>query len=344
MRLRSISIFLAGLAVLSVASSAWAACTATASSTATVSQSPNAVHGDAAPFTAFIGGFSCPPGSPVLTLLGANYLKATISNTTYKLTHTNGTNTVDFQLAALRSGTPKLSGTTTAYIDGTVVDLLGLTGSIPTSINVFIKPRLNTPTVAPPAGVYSGAFRIKWDWSFCNAIGIGNLCVLGQTDSGSKNTDVTVTLTVGGVAPTINTATSTTWDDQNGATNPKAIPGSKRRMILTVGNPDVAAQDNNVVAVVVATPPNTTVALDGDGSNSALATFTEGSPSSSLAFSYVSSTSSGDDVEFSSDNGSTWTFQPTAATQGQVTHVRLRPRGAMAAKSNFKLSIAYTVK
>ena len=51
-----------------------------------------------------------------------------------------------------------------------------------------------------------------------------------------------------------------------------------------------------------------------------------------------------DDVEFSSDNGSSWLFLPTAGTQGQVTHVRLKPRGAMAAGSNFKLSLAYKVK
>jgi hypothetical protein len=95
---------------------------------------------------------------------------------------------------------------------------------------------------------------------------------------------------------------------------------------------------------VAATPPNTTISLDGDGASGALAVFTQGSPASGLAFSYVSPTSTGDDVEFSSDGGSTWTFQPTTATQAQVTHVRLKPRGAMAAGSNFKLSVAYAVK
>ena len=34
----------------------------------------------------------------------------------------------------------------------------------------------------------------------------------------------------------------------------------------------------------------------------------------------------------------------TTATQAQVSHVRLKPRGAMAAGSNFKIAVADTVK
>lgn len=346
MRLGSIFTFLAAaLALLLSASGASAAsCGVSATSSGTLpAQSPNAVYGDVVPYASVVGGFGCPTGSPVLTVLGSNYIRATISNTTYKLTHTNGTNTVDFQLAATSSGSPQLSGTTAYYVNGTTLDVLGLAGSAPTSIPIYVKPRLNTPVTAPLAGVYTGTFRVKWEWSICTGISLG-VCILGKTETGNVNTDVTVTLTIGGVAPTISTVATTTWDDQNGTSNPKSIPGSKRRMTVTVGNPDIAAQDSNVVAVVVATPPNTTVALDGDGTSSAFAAFTEGSPASGLAFSYVSGTSTSDDVEFSSDNGSTWTFAPTAATQTSVTHVRLKTRGAMAAKSNFKIQLAYTVK
>jgi len=345
MRLSSIFAFLAAAFTLLFAATgaSAASCTAAATSTATLAQSPNAVFNDVAPYTAFPGGFGCPTGSPVLTLLGSNYLKVTISNTTYKLTHTNGANTVDFLLAAQASGTPQVSGTTTFIINGTLLDLLGLLGTAPTSIPLYIKPRLASPTVAPLPGVYTGTFRAKWEWSFCTGISIG-ICIIGKTETGNMNTDVTATLTVGGVAPTISTVAATTWDDQNGTSNPKAIPGAKRRMTVTVGNPDIAVQDNNVVAVVVATPPNTTVSLDGDGTSSAFAAFTEGSPASGLAFSYVSGASTSDDVEFSSDNGSTWTFAPTAATQTSVTHVRLKTRGSMAAKSNFTVKLAYKVK
>jgi len=344
MRLGPIFTFLAAAFVLLFAATgaSAASCTAGATSSGTLpAQSPNAVYGDVVPYASIPGGFGCPTGSPVLTLLGANFIKATISNTTYKLLHTNGTSTVDFLLAATSSGSPQLSGTTAYYVNGTTVDVLGLTGSAPTSIPIYVKPRLTT--AAPLAGVYTGTFRVKWEWSICTGISIG-VCILGKTETGNVNTDVTVTLTIGGVAPTISTVAATTWDDQNGASFPKSIPGAKRRMTVTVGNPDIAAQDNNAVAVVVATPPNTTVALDGDGTTSVFAAFTEGSPASGLTFSYVSGTSTSDDVEFSSDNGATWTFAPTAATQASVTHVRLKTRGAMATKSNFTVKLAYKVK
>lgn len=344
MRLSAIfTVLAAAFALLFTATGASAAsCGASTTSSGTLpAQSPNAVYGDVVPYASIPGGFGCPTGSPVLTVLGSNYIRATISNTTYKLTHTNGTNTVDFKLAATSSGSPQLSGTTAYYVNG-ALDVLGLAGTAPTSIPIYVKPRLNTPVVAPLAGVYTATFRVKWEWSICTGISIG-VCIIGKTETGNVNTDVTVTLTIGGVAPTISTVATTTWDDQNGTTNPKSIPGSKRRMTVTVGNPDIAAQDNNVVAVVVATPPNTTVALDGDGTTSAFATFAEGSPASGLAFSYVSGTSTSDDVEFSSDGGTTWTFAPTAGTQTSVTHVKLKTRNSMAAKSNFTVKLAYKV-
>ena len=345
MRLGPIFTFLsAAFALLFFATGASAAsCTAGATASGSVAQSPNAVFSDVSPYMAFPGGFGCPSGSPAISLLGANYLKVTITNTTYKLTHTNGTNFVDFKLAATSSGSPQLSSSPTFLVNGLTTDVQLLVGTAPTSVPLYIKPRLITPTVAPITGVYTGTFKAKWEWSFCTGISLG-VCVLGKTETGNITTDVTVTLTLGGVAPTISTVATTTWDDQNGASNPKAIPGAKRRMTVTVGNPDIAVQDSNVVAVVVATPPNTTVALDGDGTTSAFATFTEGSPASGLAFSYVSGTSSSDDVEFSSDNGTTWTFAPTAATQTSVTHVKLKTRNAMAAKSNFTVKLAYKVK
>ncbi len=346
MRLSFTCSILAAAASLFAATGASAACTALATSTATVGpHSPNAVNGDVAPFSSFVGGFYCAAGSPVLSLLGANYLKATLTTASPKLTHTNTVNTVDIQLAARSTGTPLVGSSPTFFINGTLLDLLGLTGSVPSSVPVYIKPRMPTTTgTAPPPGTYVGKFKIKWEWSFCTAIGLGDICLLGKTDSGSAETEVTATLTISGVAPTVSTVTTTTWDELNGTSNPKAIPASKRRITATVGNPDVGVQDNNVVAVVIATPPNTSVALDGDGTGAPFASFIEGSPASGLAFNYTSSTSAADDVEFSDSTDQVFTFQPTVTTQAQVKYVRLKTRGAMAAKSNFKVSLAYVVK
>ena len=110
MRLSSIFSFWATtFALLFAATGASAAsCGASTTSSGTLpAQSPNAVYGDVVPYAGIPGGFGCPAGSPVLTVLSSNYIRATISATTYKLTHTNGTSTVDFLLAATSSGAPR---------------------------------------------------------------------------------------------------------------------------------------------------------------------------------------------------------------------------------------------
>lgn len=338
MRLSSIFISLAAaVALLCLASGASAACTATATATGTVSYSPNA----ATPVTpSFGGGFGCAAGSPLLVLFSGNYLKATITTSNgYKLSQ-SGAPDITYVLSADAAGTKPLSGAATYYVNGTTVDLLGLIGSAPASVPIYIKPTISG---AVKSGVYTGSFTVSWDWSFCS-LGLGSSCI-GVTDKDTKSSIVTVNLTISGGRPaTVTTTTTVVYDDKNGTTNPKSIPGAKQRTTVTVSNPDTSALASNTMELKIATPANTTIALDGDGAGGASVVFTEGSPASGLAFSYASSTNLGDDVEFSSDGGSSWLFLPTVATQAQVTHVRLKPRGAMAAGSNFKISVAYTVK
>lgn len=327
----------AAFALLCFASGASAACTATTTATGTVTYSPNAATGVT---PSFGGGFGCAAGSPLLIVFSGNYLKATITTSNgYKVSKA-GAPDINYVLSADAAGTKPLSGAATYYINGTLVDVLGLIGSAPASVPIYIRP---TIAGAVPSGVYTGSFTVLWDWSFCS-LGLGGSCI-GVTDKDTKSTTVTLNVTINGGRPaTITTTTTLVYDDKNGTTNPKSIPGSKQRTTATVSNPDTSALANNTMELKIPTPTGSSVSLDGDGGGGGFAVFTEGSPASGLAFSYVSSTDTGDDVEFSSDGGSTWTFQPTAATQAQVTNVRLKPRGAMAAGSNFKLSVAYTVK
>lgn len=337
MRLSSIFTFLATMfAAALCASGASAACTATPTATSSATYSPNAVT----PATPSMGaGFGCATGSALIISFSGNYLKATITTSNgYKLSQA-GAPDITYGLYADAAGTKPLSGTATYYINGTSSDLAGLIGTAPTSVPVYIKPNISG---AVKSGVYTGTFTILWDWSFCS-LAVGS-CI-GVTDKDTKSSIVTVNLTIsGGMPATIVTSTKVITDDQNGATNPKSTPGAKQRTTVTVANPDIAAMASNTMELKLATPANTTIALDGDGAGGAFAVFTEGSPASSLAFTYSGPSSLTDDVEFSSDNGSSWLFLPTAATQAQVTHVRLKPRGAMAAGSNFKLSVVYKVK
>jgi hypothetical protein len=337
MRLSAFFTSLAALGLLFAASSASAGCSAATTSTATVSYSP---YASAPTLPGSPGGFGCTAGSPVLSVLGANYLKVSVTSTnSFKLTQSGATD-LYYTLSGNAAGTMPLSGTPTALINGTT-DVLGLLGSVPASVPLYIKPTLVGPL---KSGVYTGSFRAIWDWSFCTIV-LGNVCI-GATDSGvAKPTDITVSLTiVGGMPATITMTTTTTADDVNGTSNPKAIPGGRQRVTMTVTNPDNTPLASNTMELKFPTPTNATVALDGDGTSGVFAAFTEGTPASGLAFSYVSATSTADDVEFSTNGGVSWTAAPTAATESQVTHVRLKPRGAMAAGSNFKITLSYKVK
>ena len=60
--------------------------------------------------------------------------------------------------------------------------------------------------------------------------------------------------------------------------------------------------------------------------------FVNGTPSSALTWTFTSLSSTTDDVDFSNDGGTTWTYVPVPDANGYdaaVTHLRLRPKGTM---------------
>ncbi|WP_254603107.1 spore coat protein U domain-containing protein [Sphingomonas bacterium] len=322
---------------------AFAACgVATTVSDDLGSYSSNALKAGAPPYLSEFGGFSCSSAS-LIALLAGNYLKATVASASvYKMTSATSSDTVSYQLAAAADGSsPLVPGTATYYVNGTALNLLG---SGTTSVPIYVKLASST-AVAP--GTYTGSVAIRWDWSFCSLIGALNACV-GTLDAGSKTATMSFTLTVAPQQTTMLVATTTTWDAISGTTDPKAIPGSRRRASITIGNPDIVAIDRGTLAVILPVANRTIVALDGDGTGSGtVVQTTDGSPASGLTVSYVSPSSTTDNVDFSSDGGTTWSYTPTAgdtASESAVTHIRIRPQGSMAAGSSFKISIPFLVK
>jgi len=304
--------------------------------------SPAAFKAGTPTYVATPTSFSCPSGN-VLSILSTSYLKATITAPVGGLKMTSGSgDTIDYTVAAKSSGTPAfVSGTPLFLINGAGLDLLGLiSGAV--AVPVYVKPA-NTNIVPP--GDYSGTFTIKWEWYFCSLLGIGTACI-GTVESDSKTATVTVTMKLVAKPPTISIASATTWDPLSSTTNPKAIPGGKKRTTVTVTNTDTVPLDATGLAIVLATPANAAISLTGDGANSNPFVLTEGLPASTLTFSYVSPGNTGDNVEFSTDSQVHWDAVPTAGTLASeklVTHVRLKPQGSMAAGSSFKLSVAYQV-
>lgn len=121
--------------------------------------------------------------------------------------------------------------------------------------------------------------------------------------------------------------------------NPKAIPSSIVNYRIDMANPAAHSISNNSIVIIDRTPDNVDLLV-----NAPLFVFIGNSSNLTLTFSGLSSTS--DDVDFSNNNQSTWTYIPTPNASGAdpaVTHIRLRPKGSMAAGSNFSVFLRYLV-
>lgn len=122
-------------------------------------------------------------------------------------------------------------------------------------------------------------------------------------------------------------------DPVNNVSNPKSIPGSVVAYTIQVSNTGPGSVDNNSVIVIDPIPANLELFVnDLGGAGSGPVLFTDGSPSSGLGWSFVSLADNSDSVDFSSDNGTTWTYTPTPDADGfdaSVTHIRLKPSGSM---------------
>jgi hypothetical protein len=122
-------------------------------------------------------------------------------------------------------------------------------------------------------------------------------------------------------------------DPQNGNVNPKAVPGSIREYSFRLTNSGPGAVDNN--GLIVLDPLPTTMELfvnDLAGVGLGPIQFQDGTPVSGLSWTFTSLASLTDSVDFSNDNGATWTYVPVPDVNGfdpAVTHIRLRPQGAM---------------
>lgn len=123
-------------------------------------------------------------------------------------------------------------------------------------------------------------------------------------------------------------------DPINNTTNPKYIPGARARYTMSVSNQGGGSADNNSIVLSDAIPTNTKLYVGDLGvAGSGPIIFTQGSPSSTLTYSFVSLGSAADSVSFSNDGGATYTYSPVADANGYdvlVTNVRVNASGAFA--------------
>jgi len=139
------------------------------------------------------------------------------------------------------------------------------------------------------------------------------------------------------------TKTSVPYSDPtNGTTNPKLIPGAVAEYTISATSPSAYTVTSNTIFVIDPTPANMDLVVNTAGGPAA---FTAGS--TGLTYTFTSLASGTDRIDFSNNGGGTWGYTPTANANGvdpNVTHIRLRPQGTMAASSTFTFRVRYRIR
>jgi hypothetical protein len=120
---------------------------------------------------------------------------------------------------------------------------------------------------------------------------------------------------------------------------------------VRVTNQGTGPVDNNSVLIVDKIPTNTKMFVGNLGlPGSGPVAFVNGTPSSALTWTFTALNNLSDDLDFSNDGGTTWTYVPTADGQdcdAAVTDIRLRPKGTMPGQGvgspNFELQFRVIV-
>jgi hypothetical protein len=123
-------------------------------------------------------------------------------------------------------------------------------------------------------------------------------------------------------------------DPANGTTQPKRMPGAVIEYSVNVSSTNSNVSDSNSIVLVEAVPSQATLFVgDLGGAGSGPVSFTDGSPTSGLTYTYSGLASGTDDLSFSSDGGLSYAYAPVPDADGYdsaVTHLRIAPKGIFA--------------
>lgn len=190
--MRLIALALAAMVGLLLPASAQAACTLTRNTNATLAPSSSyAVQAGQVAQVVTQPSLSCT--GALLSVLSYNYARAGATSANGFRLRSDAGDSIAYHLSADPGGTFAFdTGATIDYFDPTLIGLLN--NADPT---VFTPPMYVTladmPNVA--AGTYTDIVTINWSWRICSGVGVGGLCVIGYTGSGT--TTLRITFTVG---------------------------------------------------------------------------------------------------------------------------------------------------
>jgi len=167
---------------------------------------------------------------------------------------------------------------------------------------------------------------------------IASVTFLSQNDPNSANDTASVDIIPVGRPDILVLKTVTTLEDPfSGTTNPKAIPSATVLYTIRLTNLGGGPADADSVVITEPIPTNTALrVIDFDGSNAGPVAFVDGTPASGLTYTFVALGDPGDDVEFSNDGGSTYSYTPVPDGNGvdtTVTHMRIKPNGTLLSSS-----------
>jgi hypothetical protein len=119
-------------------------------------------------------------------------------------------------------------------------------------------------------------------------------------------------------------------DPINNVTSPKYIPGAVANYTVIINNASQGVVDTGTAIITDPIPANTEM-FTGGLTAAAPFTFTDGTPTSGLTCTFISLASLVDCIDFSNDNGATWTYAPIVTNDydSAVTHIRIKPAGVM---------------
>ncbi len=116
--------------------------------------------------------------------------------------------------------------------------------------------------------------------------------------------------------------------------------------MITVANTGVSAATAGSVVITDDGPDNAKLCFDTNGTGQPVV-FTDGSPTSGLSLNYGAFDNPGDDLEFSNENGASWTYAPVLdgdLCDTNITDFRLIPTGQFRGGSSFTLRTSYRIR
>lgn len=161
---------------------------------------------------------------------------------------------------------------------------------------------------------------------------------LSQVDPNPGNDSASVDIDPTGTPAIVVLKSVIVLDDPvNGGTEPRAIPGALMQYTILATNSGTGPADADSVLVTDAIPADLALRVaDFDATTAGPIFFGDGTPSSTLTYTFASLADGADDIEFSNDGGATYIYTPVPDANGvdaNVTHIRINPQGTFPGNS-----------